>query len=101
MLAISEITFLKMKFVEGYIVRKKQELVKTMPAHFEVEAVTTTNKIKNTIKLFVNANKHRVIHELNSIDKGTNIIVVMSIIMVQKLWKLHQIWAKQMKYQIS
>ena len=79
MLAISEVTFLKMKFVEGYVVRKKQELVKTMPTHYEVEVVTNTNTIKSTIKLFVNANKQRIIDELNSIDKGTNIIVVMSI----------------------
>lgn len=80
MLAISEVTFIKMKYVEGYVVRKKQELVKTMPSNFEVEVVTTnTNKIKKTIKLFVNANKQRIIDELNSIDKGTNIIIVMNV----------------------
>lgn len=79
MLAISEVTFLKMKYVEGYIVRKKQEIVKTMPSHYEVEVVAISNNLRNKTKLFVNANKQKIIDELNSIDTGTNIIVVTNI----------------------
>ena len=79
MLPISELTFLKMKYVEGYTVRKKQEIVKTMPSHYEVDVVAVSNNLRNTTKLFVNANKQKILKELNSIDKGTNIIVVMSI----------------------
>jgi hypothetical protein len=77
MLAISELTYQKMKYVEGYTIRKKQEIIRTIPPHYNLEV--TTSNMKDITTLFLDAKKENILDELNELKKGANIIVIANI----------------------